>query len=111
MFKYIINIVTVLLSLFSIYSSLIYVLYLIANMLGISLLIFWYMFVMNTGTTGPLKSHSVVGWSGKAILYEWYKHVGSSMICDGRWLFILKGVLFLSQQDEFMDITPISLQI
>lgn len=104
MSKYIINIVTVLLSLFSIYSSLIYVLYLIANMLG-------YTLGLNTGTTVPLKSHSVVGWSGKAILYEGYKHVGSSMVCDGRWLFILKGVLFLSQQDEFMDITPISLQI
>lgn len=41
MFKYIINIVTVLLSLFSIYSSLIYVLYLIANMLGISYILLY----------------------------------------------------------------------
>lgn len=41
MSKYIINIVTVLLSLFSIYSSLIYVLYLIANMLGISYILIY----------------------------------------------------------------------
>lgn len=33
------------------------------------------------------------------------------MICDRIWLFILKVVLFLSQHNEFMDITPISLQI